>query len=114
MENLLMDFHEEPAFVHELLNLITDYNIAQGSRSDEVRHRCGLFWRTIGGQAARPDHGVLTYGANSSFPASNGCMVVVREANKNVFIHSCGDVDELFDELIAAGVNCFNPFQPRK
>ena len=27
-------------------------------------------------------------------------------------IHSCGDVDELFDDLIAAGVNCFNPFQP--
>jgi hypothetical protein len=27
-------------------------------------------------------------------------------------IHSCGDVDELFDELIALGVNCFNPFQP--
>jgi uroporphyrinogen decarboxylase len=27
-------------------------------------------------------------------------------------IHSCGDVDELFDDLIAMGVNCFNPFQP--
>ena len=27
-------------------------------------------------------------------------------------IHSCGDVDELFDDLIEAGVNCFNPFQP--
>jgi hypothetical protein len=24
----------------------------------------------------------------------------------------CGDVDELFDHLVAAGVNCFNPFQP--
>ena len=27
-------------------------------------------------------------------------------------IHSCGDVDELFDDLIGIGVNCFNPFQP--
>lgn len=27
-------------------------------------------------------------------------------------IHSCGDVDELFDGLVAPGVNCFNPFQP--
>lgn len=36
----------------------------------------------------------------------------VREAGKYVFIHSCGDVDELFDDLIAIGVNCFNPFQP--
>jgi uroporphyrinogen decarboxylase len=37
---------------------------------------------------------------------------VVRGAGKSVFIHSCGDVDELFDELIAIGLNCFNPFQP--
>lgn len=37
---------------------------------------------------------------------------VVREAGKYVFIHSCGDVDELFDDLIGIGLNCFNPFQP--
>jgi uroporphyrinogen decarboxylase len=36
----------------------------------------------------------------------------VRAAGKAVFIHSCGDVDELFDELIELGLNCFNPFQP--
>ena len=36
----------------------------------------------------------------------------VREAGKFVFIHSCGDVDELFDDLVEIGVNCFNPFQP--
>ena len=36
----------------------------------------------------------------------------VRAAGKRVFIHSCGDVDELFDDLVAIGVNCFNPFQP--
>jgi uroporphyrinogen decarboxylase len=27
-------------------------------------------------------------------------------------IHCCGDVDELFEDLIDAGVSCFNPFQP--
>jgi len=27
-------------------------------------------------------------------------------------IHSCGDVDELFDDLVAIGLACFNPFQP--
>ena len=27
-------------------------------------------------------------------------------------IHSCGDVDELFDDLVDIGLNCFNPFQP--
>ncbi len=37
---------------------------------------------------------------------------VVKEAGKYAFIHSCGDVDELFDDLIAIGLDCFNPFQP--
>jgi uroporphyrinogen decarboxylase len=36
----------------------------------------------------------------------------VHDEGKYVFIHSCGDVDELFDDLIEIGVNCFNPFQP--
>lgn len=41
------------------------------------------------------------------------CMYkAVNDAGKYVMIHSCGDVDELFDDLIEAGVKCFNPFQP--
>jgi uroporphyrinogen decarboxylase len=36
----------------------------------------------------------------------------VHKAGKYVMIHSCGDVDELFNDLIDIGVNCFNPFQP--
>ncbi len=37
---------------------------------------------------------------------------VAEDAGKFVTIHSCGDVDELFDDLVAIGLNCFNPFQP--
>jgi uroporphyrinogen decarboxylase len=36
----------------------------------------------------------------------------VNNAGKKVMIHSCGDVDELFEDLIEIGVSCFNPFQP--
>ena len=37
---------------------------------------------------------------------------VVHDAGKYVSIHSCGKVDELFDDLVGIGLNCFNPFQP--
>jgi uroporphyrinogen decarboxylase len=37
---------------------------------------------------------------------------LVKCAGKRVFIHCCGKVDELFPELIACGVDVFNPFQP--
>ena len=36
----------------------------------------------------------------------------VRRADRMVTIHSCGKVDELFDDLIEIGLNGFNPFQP--
>ena len=36
----------------------------------------------------------------------------VKDADKYVMIHSCGKVDELFDDLIDIGLDCFNPFQP--
>ncbi len=37
---------------------------------------------------------------------------IVRDAGKYVSIHSCGDVDEVFDDLVEIGLDCFNPFQP--
>jgi uroporphyrinogen decarboxylase len=45
-------------------------------------------------------------------PALKKMYASVHEEGKYVFIHSCGDVDELFPILVDLGVNCFNPFQP--
>ena len=46
------------------------------------------------------------------YPYIKRMYKAVYDAGKYVMIHSCGDVDELFDDLIEIGVNCFNPFQP--
>jgi uroporphyrinogen decarboxylase len=46
------------------------------------------------------------------YPPLKRMYAAAHEASRYVFIHSCGDVDELFDELIGIGLNCFNPFQP--
>ena len=35
-----------------------------------------------------------------------------KAAGKKVIIHSCGKVQEIFDDLIEIGLDCFNPFQP--
>jgi uroporphyrinogen decarboxylase len=37
---------------------------------------------------------------------------VREECGKYLFIHSCGQVHSLFDDLYEIGLNCFNPFQP--
>src|SRR5450759_282545 len=46
------------------------------------------------------------------YPQLKRMYQAVHDEGKYVFIHSCGDVDELFDDLIDIGLNCFNPFQP--
>jgi uroporphyrinogen decarboxylase len=46
------------------------------------------------------------------YPQLKRMYDAVHAQGKYVFIHSCGDVDELFDDLAEIGLNCFNPFQP--
>jgi uroporphyrinogen decarboxylase len=110
MENLMMDFIENPDFVRRLLRAIADFNLAQ------VRHALtfdidAIYFGDDWGQQQGLQMGP---GLWREFiqPELARMYGAVRAAGKLVFIHSCGDVDELFDDLITAGVNCFNPFQP--
>ncbi len=110
MENLLMDFYDHPGFVHELFEAIADYNIAQvheALRYDIDAVYFGDDWgQQHGLQMGRP------LWRQQILPHLRRMYGAVREAGKYVMIHSDGDVDELFDDLIDAGVSCYNPFQP--
>jgi uroporphyrinogen decarboxylase len=110
MQNLLMDFYDHPQFVHELLNAIADYNIAQLNEALKYDIDAVYFGDDWGQQ-----HG-LQMGPKLwrefIYPVLKRMYGAVHAGNKYVFIHSCGDVDELFDDLIGIGLNCFNPFQP--
>lgn len=110
MENLMMDFYDHPRFVHELFEAIADYNIAQVRRALDFDIDAIYFGDDWGQQ-----HGLLMGPvAWRTFirPVLARMYRVVRDAGKFVFIHSCGDVDELFDDLVEIGLGCFNPFQP--
>jgi len=110
MENLMIDFMENPGFVHELLGAIVDYNLAQVREALKYDIDAVYFGDDWGQQ-----HGlIMGKPAWDEFikPQLRRMYGLVREADKFQMIHSCGDVDELFDDLIALGLNCFNPFQP--
>jgi uroporphyrinogen decarboxylase len=110
MENLAIDFLDHPAFVHDLLNTIADYNIRQVQQALKYDIDAVYFGDDWGQQ-----HGLQMGPAiwrAFLLPQLRRMYAAVREAGKFVMIHSCGDVDELFEDLVAAGVNCFNPFQP--
>ena len=110
MGNLLMDFIANPDFVHELLHKIANYNIAQVNEALKYDIDAVYFGDDWGQQTG------LQMGSRLwrefIYVELKRMYSVVREAGKYVMIHSCGKVDELFDDLIDIGLNCFNPFQP--
>ena len=110
MEQLMMDFIDHPGFVHELFSTIADYNIAQVRRATQYDIDAVYFGDDWGQQRGlimgRP------FWRQFIFPQLKRMYSAVHESGKFVLIHSCGDVDELFDELIGIGLDCFNPFQP--
>jgi uroporphyrinogen decarboxylase len=110
MENLLMDFCLNPDFVKELFAMIADYNIRQIHKALEYDIDAVYFGDDWGQQQGL----IMGYQAWKEFiyPQLVRMYDIVRDSGRYVMIHSCGDVDELFPDLIEAGVSCFNPFQP--
>jgi uroporphyrinogen decarboxylase len=110
MENLLMDFCMNPDFVHELMHAITCYNIAQ----IEEAIKYDIDGIELGDDWGQQRGLIMGYDMWKEFiyPYLRKTYKVIKESGKYVFIHSCGDVDELFDDLADIGVDCFNPFQP--
>ena len=110
MENLLIDFMINPEFVHELFSAIADYNIAQ--LKEAMRYDIDAVY--FGDDWGQQNGLIMGYDTWKEFiyPQLKRMYDAVHEEGKYVFIHSCGDVDELFDDLIEIGLNCFNPFQP--
>ena len=109
-ENLLMDFIENPEFVHGLLDAIADHNIELVTRALAFDIDAVYFGDDWVQQAGL----IMGYGAWKEFiyPRLQRMYGAVRGAGKFQVIHSCGDVDELFDDLVGIGLNLFNPFQP--
>ena len=110
MENLLMDFMANPDFAHELLDAIADYNVAhikEALKYDFDAIGFGDDWGSETGLQMGPQiwHEFI-------FPQLKRMYSVVQESGRYVIIHSCGKVDELFDDLVEIGLDCFNPFQP--
>ncbi len=110
MENLLMDFVLNPQFVHDLLDAICDYNLAQVDEALKYDIDAVYFGDDWGQQKGL----IMGYDIWKEFiyPRLKRMYGHVRAAGKYVMIHSCGDVDELFDDLVEIGLNSFNPFQP--
>lgn len=110
MANLLVDMIEAPQFVDDLLDAICDYNVAIAERVIKYDIDAVYFGDDWGQQ-----HGLIMgprLWRRFIRPRVQRMYAAVKQGGKRVVIHSCGDVDELFPDLIDAGLDVFNPFQP--
>ena len=110
MENLLSDMALEPIFVHELMDTICDFNmkiISIALSFDIDGFHFGDDWGQQKGLIMGPDHW-RTY----IKPRMARMFGRVKAKNKFVSLHSCGDISEIFPDLIEIGLDCYQTFQP--
>ena len=112
MENLLCDMLQEPAFVDALLEKITDYTV----RIIDI----GLSYPEIDGFYFGDDWGQQTPGlimGRRSWqrflkPHLKRMYGRIKSKGRFVIQHSCGNILELYPELIEIGLDVHNTFQP--
>jgi len=111
LENFLMDLVANPAFAHQLLDAIADWNIQIVKRLLPIPGidciHFGDDWGTQRGLFMGP-----ALWKEFIAPRLKRTYAVVKAGGKFLSIHSCGMVQELFPDLISMGLNMFNPFQP--
>ena len=110
MANLMMDMIENPEFVDDLLDRICDWNleIVDGFLEQDIDCiHFGDDWGQQHGLQMGPAHW-----RRFIKPRQARMYGKVRDAGIHASQHSCGDVREVFPDLIEIGLECFNPFQP--
>jgi len=107
---LLTDMAERPRFVEDLLDRIVEHNLVQIRKALAFPIDAVYFGDDYGMQTGLIMG--LDYWRRFFKPRLKRMFAPVREAGKYVFLHSCGCVVELFDDLIEIGLSAFNPFQP--
>jgi uroporphyrinogen decarboxylase len=110
MENVLAGMLDNPAFVHELLDRILEYDLEVTRRAlsfDVDGMRFGDDW----GQQRGLIMGPILW-KEFIKPRIARLYKLVHDHGRRVFIHSCGRVEEILPDLIECGVDVFNPFQP--
>jgi uroporphyrinogen decarboxylase len=110
MPELLMDFLINKEFAGELLDRITEYNLAVVDIVSEYDIDC-IFYGDDWGQ----QNGLIMGPAlwrEFIKPRLARMYDKVKEKGMYIAQHSCGDISELFPDLVEMGLHIYNTFQP--
>lgn len=110
MENVLVDFITDPSFADELLERINEYNLKVIDIVAQYPIDCIFFgddWGQQKGLIMGPDHW-----RKRIKPHVRRLYERVKDRGMYIAQHSCGDIQELFPDLIEMGADIYNTFQP--
>ncbi|NMB95798.1 MAG: uroporphyrinogen decarboxylase [Clostridiaceae bacterium] len=110
MENLLTDMVLESVFVEKLLDAITEYNlkiIDIGMEYDIDGFHMGDDWGQQKGLIMGP-----SYWRRYIKPRLARMFERIKSHGKIISVHSCGDIQEIFPDLIEIGLDIYQTFQP--
>lgn len=110
MENLLTDFLLESAFVEELFEKILEYNLKIIDTVLDYDLDGFYFGDDYGQQTGL----IMSPGTWRKFikPGLAKMFQKVKGAGKFVALHSCGNIIDLFGDLIDIGLDIYQTFQP--
>jgi len=109
-ESFLADMALHPQFVHELVDVIMEYTtkVVAEALSYDID---GFFLMDDWGQ----EEGLLMspkMWREYFKPGMQKLFRMVKDKDRFLFFHSCGDIECLIPELIEMGLDVLNPFQP--
>jgi len=110
MEEVMMAMVADKRFLHALLDRILEVNLGVIERACAYPIDAMMFGDDWGQQTGLQMG--KAHWREFILPRVRQMYGAVKARGKRVFIHSCGKVDELFPDLIACGLDVFNPFQP--
>lgn len=111
MENILMCMITEKDFVHQILDKIVEYNLKVIEKFVSNDAVDAVYFGDDWGQQTGLIMGPALW-REFIGPQIKKMFQAVKAKRKYVFLHCCGNVIDVFPDLIEAGLDVFNPFQP--
>jgi uroporphyrinogen decarboxylase len=111
IENFLADMAADPSFARRLLTLIIDRNLVMLDNLLALPEIDGVMLGSDWGS----QHGLLMSPATWQEmirPGEQRMYDLVRSYGKDVWLHSCGNIERIIPSLIEMGLNVLNPVQP--
>ncbi|MFO7636707.1 MAG: uroporphyrinogen decarboxylase family protein [Clostridia bacterium] len=110
MENLLSDMVLEPDFTHALFEAICSFNLNVINFSLEYPFD-GIYFGDDWGQQRGLIMGPALWREYIK-PYLKRMYAPCKEKGRFIAQHSCGDIHEIFPDVIDIGLDCYNTFQP--